>query len=165
MSATALPINPDGMNARLDPAVRCTPATPEQLPAIVRLLSEADLPADDLSSARLGGFEAAVDDAGRVVGVAGIELLGRAALLRSLAVAPEWRGRGIAKALVDRRESAARAAGVGAIYLLTTSARDFFLRHGYTDITREAVPPTVAAHAQFRSVCPLSAKCLGKQLR
>ena len=152
------------MNARPEPAVSYQPATPGRWLEVVRLLSEAGLPTDDLDPGHLAAFELAIDATGRIVGVAGMEFLGGGALLRSLAVAPDWRGRGLAAQLVARRESAAVAAGAAMIYLLTTSAGGYFRRLGYVDIARADVPPTVASHAQFRSLCPASASCLGKRL-
>jgi amino-acid N-acetyltransferase len=66
--------------------------------------------------------------------------------------------------LATRREAAARQAGVGALYLLTTTAADYFRLRGYSDVARAAVPPAVAGHAQFRSLCPASATCLRKEM-
>ena len=58
----------------------------------------------------------------------------------------------------------ARRRGAATAYLLTTTAAEYFRRRGYTDVPREAVPAIVAGHAQFRSLCPASAKCLEKRL-
>ncbi len=145
-------------------SVRFVAATPEALPGLRRLLSDAGLPVEDLAPALLAGFELALDANGRVVGSAGIELMGGDALLRSVAVAADWRGHGLARRLVVRREEAARQAGAGALYLLTTGADAFFRHLDYRDLARDAVPPQIAAHPQFRSLCPVSAKCLGKEL-
>lgn len=138
---------------------------PARLPGIAALLAAAGLPADDLAPTNLDRFEVAIDDQDRIVGVAGFEVLDDSALLRSVAVAPDWRGKGVGETLVARREYAAQAAGANTIYLLTTGARAFFQCLGYADVARESVPPAVAAHAQFRSLCPASANCMGKRLR
>ncbi len=153
------------MNARPELTGVCfETATPAQLSDITRLLAEAGLPADDLTPANLSSFDLVLDCEGRVVGMAGLDVSGRDALLRSLAVAKDWRGKGLGDHLVARREAAARVAGVSTIYLLTTTAGDFFRRLGYVDTSREIVPAAVAAHAQFRSLCPASAKCMAKHL-
>ena len=153
------------MTARLGHAgVAFAAATPERLPDIARFLGETALPADDLTSANLPGFELALDGEKHIVGMAGLEVFGDDALLRSLTVAPGWRGNGLGAELVARREAAARIAGVGTIYLLTTTADGFFRRLGYAATLRETVPAGIAAHAQFRSLCPASAKCLAKHL-
>ena len=136
----------------------------DDLPGVTAQLKACSLPTDDLSSVSLANFEQAVDAQGRIVGLAGFDRAASDALLRSLAVAPDWRGRGIGEALVARREAAARIAGVGAFFLLTTSAAEYFRRLGYVDVPRADVPASIGAHAQFRSLCPASATCLSKRL-
>ena len=139
-------------------------ACSEDLPALVDLLKSCGLPTDDLAPASLAHFEVAVDKAERVVGVVGFDCASGDALLRSLAVAPDWRGHGLGEQLVARREAAAKAAGVSRLFLLTTSAADYFLRLGYHEVPRADVPAEIAAHAQFRSLCPASARCLSRRL-
>lgn len=140
------------------------PAQPDDLPAVSALLKACGLPTDDLNSVSLSHFELAVGAHGRIVGVAGFDRAASDALLRSLAVAPDWRGRGLGERLVARREAAARVAGGNRFILLTTSAADYFRRLGYRDLPRAQVPAAIAAHAQFRSLCPASAVCLEKRL-
>ena len=134
------------------------------LPGVIALLADCGLPVDDLSPVSLEYFELAVDTQGRIVGVAGFDRAASDALLRSLAVTADWRGRGLGEQLVARREEAAKVAGVSRFFLLTTSAADYFRRLGYHDVPRAEVPAAIAAHAQFRSLCPASAKCLSKCL-
>ena len=137
------------------------------LPAIVALLERCALPTGDLNEALLAGFSVAErrDESGsQLVGVIGLERFGAGALLRSLAVAAEWRGGGLAARLVDWGEGTARAQGAVKAYLLTTTAADYFLRRGYAELARADVPSAVAGHAQFRSLCPASARCLARCL-
>ena len=101
---------------------------------------------------------------GEIVAVAGWEAFGTVGLLRSLAVAEDRRGGGLAARLVERCEADAQRRGVEAVYLLTTTAADYFRRRGYADVPRDAAPAAVAGHAQFRSLCPASAQCLAKPL-
>ena len=140
------------------------PLRTEDLPGVIVQLKDCGLPTDDLSAANLAHFELAEDVRGHIVGLAGFDRAAGDALLRSLAVAPDWRGRRLGEALVARREAAARRAGVNCFYLLTTSAADYFRRLGYVDVPRAEVPAAIAAHAQFRSLCPASATCLAKRL-
>jgi amino-acid N-acetyltransferase len=137
-------------------------ATPADLPALRRLLEEAALPADDLALDRQA-FVLALDG-GQVVGSIALEIAGEDALVRSLAVAPGHRRRGLAAALDERAGALARARGLSALYLLTTTARDYALRRGYELVERTAVPPAVAALPQFRSLCPASATCMRMRL-
>ena len=94
---------------------------------------------------------------GRLLGVAGMERYGDSGLLRSVAVAPDWRGSGIGRALVDRVLAEGRAAGVRDIYLLTTTAEHYFPRLGFVCVDRETVPAPVRASAEFTGACPASA--------
>jgi amino-acid N-acetyltransferase len=146
------------------PDLEFRPARAEDLPTLVALLKECGLPSDDLTPAGLSGFEVALGENGSLVGMAGLDFAGGDALLRSVAVVPARRGSGLGAQLAARREAAARQAGVGALYLLTTTAADYFRRRGYADVARAAVPPAIAGHAQFRSLCPASAQCLEKSL-
>lgn len=93
-----------------------------------------------------------------------VEPYGGAGLLRSLAVAPEARGRGLGVRLVDAAEARARADGLGALYLLTTTAAPFFEARGYALVDRTEVPEPVRQSAEFASVCPSTAASLGKRL-
>ena len=74
--------------------------------ALRALLQREALPHQDLERHQLDHFLVAVDDGGRQMGVIGCEPLGPSALLRSLAVDPEFRGLGVAAALVTELEEA-----------------------------------------------------------
>ena len=139
------------------------PARTGDLPAVVALLESCGLPTGDLNETMLISFCIAELE-GEVVAVAGLEAFGTVGLLRSLAVAEDRRGSGLAEWLVERCEADAYRRGVEAVYLLTTTAADYFRRRGYADVPRDAVPAAVAGHAQFRSLCPASARCLAKPL-
>ena len=143
------------------PELRAARAT--DLPAVVELLDACGLPTGDLTEAMLASFCVA-DEGGVVVGVVGIEMFGTCALMRSLVVAPVQRGRGVAERLVEWCEAEAHWRGVETTYLLTTTADEYFRKRGYADVPRAAVPLAIAGHAQFRSLCPASAKCLAKRL-
>ena len=94
----------------------------------------------------------------------GLEPYGSVALLRSLAVAPAWQGRGLGSALLAHAEQAARQRGIAALYLLTTTAAAFFARRGYVRLPREAAPPVLQQTAEFAALCPASAVCMTKTL-
>lgn len=94
-----------------------------------------------------------LEDAGRIVASAGLELYGTAALLRSVAVAEEYRNRGLAEAMVNRLVDRARSKGVRAVYLLTATAQQYFHRLGFETVPREAVDKAVTASAEFGDSC------------
>ena len=139
------------------------PAGSADFPSIVRLLSNAALPHEDLAAEHLRHF-LVVRDADGIAGVVGMEVADDAGLLRSLAVADTRRGGGVASRLVDALEAHARAAGIRTLYLLTTTAEGFFARRGYARTERGEVPDAIAATAEFRSICPASAACMAKAL-
>ena len=58
--------------------------------------------------------------------------------------------------------SHARERGLGAVYLLTTTAEGYFPRFGFARITREEVPDPVQASVEFREACPASAVVMRK---
>lgn len=90
----------------------------------------------------------------------GLELFGKYALLRSVAVAENERGKNLGKRIVDELIEKARNLKIEAIFLLTETAQDFFLKKGFQDIERSEVPEAVRNSTQFASVCPSSAVCM-----
>ncbi|HKU61656.1 MAG TPA: arsenic resistance N-acetyltransferase ArsN2 [Gemmatimonadales bacterium] len=144
------------------------PARPEDRAAEEALLTEVGLPLAGLDEcfANTWVAEAGDDPSGstRLVGMAGVEIYPDGALLRSVAVHPHWRGRGLGCALVMRALEAAGEAGVLDVYLLTTNAADWFPRLGFAPIAREAVPVGVRQSIEFREVCPVSATVMHQVL-
>lgn len=95
---------------------------------------------------------------GDLVGVVGLEVCcAEHALLRSTAVAPEWRGRGLGRLLVDRAIAESESRGFHALWLLTTTAERYFPSFGFVATTREQVPAEVRRSVEFASACPASA--------
>jgi amino-acid N-acetyltransferase len=132
------------------PAIR--PARADDLPAVRRLVGEAGLPLDGLADQFPSGY--AVVEAAGLVGAAGIEVHGEFGLMRSVVVAPERRGTGLGKALVEGRLAWARDARLSAVYLLTTTAPDFFAALGFMRIARPDAPAPIRASREFATVCP-----------
>jgi amino-acid N-acetyltransferase len=130
----------------------------DELSAVLELLAEASLPAEGVAE-HFPDFLVARAD-GQVVGSVGIERYGPSALLRSLAVAPAHRGRGLGRALTERALDAARLLGVRRVFLLTTTAADFFPRFGFKRIHREEVDRAVQDSVEFRTACCASAVCM-----
>ncbi len=137
-------------------------ASRNDLPMVLVLLSENGLPSEDVRE-HIEHFVLAWDD-GTLVGAVGMELLGSDGLFRSLCVRSNYRNRGIASELCSRIEVYALIAGVHRLYLLTTTAKDFFARRGYSVCSRESVPPTVQGTAEFRHLCPCTAVCMMRRL-
>lgn len=138
----------------MSPTLRAT--RPDDRPAAEALLGALDLPLAGLDACFPTSWVAEAAD-GPLVGLAGVELYPDGALLRSVAVHPDWRGTGLGRALVGRALDGARSAGARDAYLLTTTAERWFPRFGFVAIARDEVPPRVRQSIEFREACPSSA--------
>lgn len=143
------------MSTQQIPALR--PAKPSDLPRVKALLTDNKLPLEGVDKALECFVVAEHEDA--LVGVAGTERCGKGehALLRSVAVAEAWKGRGLGRALVTRAIADAEARGAKALYLLTTTAEQYFPSFGFKPTPRDSVPADVASTVEFTSACPSSA--------
>lgn len=137
-------------------------AEPVDWPAIRDLLTVSGLPLDDAREA----FDMGVvtREADRIVGCAAVEPYGPVALLRSVAVAPDRRGSGIGRSLVDAAEEVARDHGSTDLILLTETAESWFRNLGFESIDRSMVPADVARSVEFLSACSESAIAMRRTL-
>jgi amino-acid N-acetyltransferase len=140
------------------------PASQRDYNDLIALLEAASLPTEDLERSWMAHFLVARNRFGKVIGAIGVERYGRAALLRSLVVAPEYRNRELGTQLVAELEARCRSLAVADLFLLTTTARDFFARQRYQAIGRESVPVALRTAAEFTRICPDSAICMTKSL-
>ena len=138
------------------------PARTSDLAAIEQLLSDSALPLAGVAEA-LDTFTVA-EDGREIVGVAGLELCRGNALLRSVAITPEWRSRGLGRSLVTHVIADAESRGLRALYLLTTTADQYFPSFGFRPIRRDEVPAEVRETEEFRSACPASATVMACDL-
>lgn len=129
----------------------------------VEMLRAASLPVSDLTDVHMEHFYYCGPESSPF-GLVGFELCGTDALLRSLAVAPEQRQRGLGHELVAHAESEARARGANAMYLLTTTAAEFFIRRGYVTAERDHAPAGIRATQEFAGICPASSAFMMKKL-
>ena len=139
------------------------PARPSDEAGIKALLAVCELPHEDLTTAHLEHFWV-LRDGPRLAGVVGLEILGEIGLMRSLAVPEPYRGRGIGTRLTEKAENYARSQGITGLYVLTTTALDYFTKHGYVRTDRDAAPGALQDTAEFKSLCPDSAVCMVKEL-
>ena len=152
----------------VSPAPR--PATAADAAAVERLLSACDLPTAgvaEILASHPDDFLVVDAERGRrgeLDAVAGLEVRGDNALLRSVAVSPRLRGTGVGQALVQRLVDGAEARGLHGLYLLTTTAERWFPRFGFEPIDRAMVPAEIAGTVAFRSACPASAAVMAKAL-
>lgn len=138
-------------------------AAPGDGPPMLALLAASGLPTAGLMEHLASAYVAKRD--GRIVGTAALELYEGGALLRSVAVDEGERGGGLGRLLTERAISEADARELAAVYLLTTTAEEYFTRFGFAVVAREDVPHSLRASVEFQSACPATATVMRKVLR
>jgi amino-acid N-acetyltransferase len=133
-------------------------------PAVASLLSMAKLapldPASQFGPQYVIGLDA--DDV--LAGVAGLEIYGSDALLRSVAVLPGARSKGLGRRLTQDRLEWAAAQGIKQAFLLTTDARGYWERYGFEVIGRDGAPPGIQGSTQWAGGCSVTAVAMRRAL-
>jgi len=137
-------------------------ASARDLEAVFSLLERSGLPTAGVAD-NVSQFLVAEAD-GSLAGVVGLELYGQSALLRSAAVEESWRGSGVGRVLVERALDLAREHGIEDVYLLTTTAEDYFPKFGFACVWRDEVAQGVRSSVEFQTACPASATVMHKCL-
>ncbi len=162
-------------------------ASSSDLNEILSTLNEYGLPSADLTAAEMERFlvcrtETSIDDRqamlqttailpehrletedGDICGVVGFETYGSVALIRSLVVAPDQRGKTTGTRLLKKIEQKARKEGAERLYLLTTSP-GYFEDRDYNQAEQAAVPESVA-NSTLYDRCPPEAVVMTKRVR
>jgi amino-acid N-acetyltransferase len=152
------------MSAPVLTSFRLRPAIENDLPSVAGLLAQAKLaPLDD--AAQFGSqYVVALDGHGRLAGVAGLEVYGSDALLRSVAVAPDARSNGLGRRLTEDRLAWAAKQGIRQAFLLTTDARLYWERFGFVEVRRSDAPLGIRASTQWAGGCSATATSMRKVL-
>ncbi|HEV8285520.1 MAG TPA: arsenic resistance N-acetyltransferase ArsN2 [Chitinophagaceae bacterium] len=129
--------------------------------AIIDLLQENDLPVSDLDESK---ELFAIFQNDEIVGTGGLEFFGNCALLRSVSVRKDLQRKGLGKIISRELEKISKQRGVDCLYLLTTTAKTFFINEGYEVINREEAPLSIKHTSEFTSLCPSSATVMRKIL-
>jgi len=137
-------------------SLRAEPASPHDVKDALDLLRRADLPDKDVAE-KFGHYFVVHEDDGRVVGVAGLELHGEDALLRSVVVNDDYRRQGLGTSLVEAALERAARLALSSVFLLTTDAQEYFARMGFAECPREEAPPAIRESWEFKTGCPSSA--------
>lgn len=135
----------------------------ESFEAFRSLLKSSGLPADDLDYKRdllVGYYEG-----DELVGTGALEVYGQYALLRSLSVKMGIRGKAVGSTITEYLVAEAKQRNIKAVYLLTETAHDFFLKRGFVDVPRDAVPAEVRSSQEFAKLCPQSAAVMALELQ
>lgn len=146
----------------MTPTVELRPTEPADRPYVETILDANGLPVADLDEA-IDDLYIAEGPSGRV-GVGGLEQYGENALLRSVAVEESVRGKGYGTTICERLLDRARADGVTRVYLLTTTAAEFFADLGFDETDRETVPESIQHTTEFSDLCPSTATCMKRDL-
>ena len=137
-------------------------ARPDDLPAVSGLLIAEGLPLAGVPES-FGEFLVA-ESGGRQVAAAGLEVHGDVGLLRSVVVDSAFRGAGLGASLSEGILARARQNGLRSVYLLTTTAAEFFPRLGFHRIERRELPAVLNASEELRGACPDTAVAMVRDL-
>ncbi len=138
------------------------PARRDDLAAVSALLTTAGLPVAGVAES-FGEFVVAEAD-GRQVAAAGLERHGDVGLLRSVVVDPAFRGAGLGASLTERILARAQQQRLKSVYLLTTTAADFFPRLGFHRIERAELPSAINESEELQGACPDTATVMVLEL-
>ncbi len=138
--------------------ITIAPARVEDLAAIKQILIESNLPTAGVDDHWKTFLIARDGDA--TVGCGGAEAYQFAALIRSIAVTPEYRSHGIGRKLVRQLLDRLASRGLREFYLLTTTAEEYFKKRGFKPIDRDEVHPQLLSSREFQDACPSTAVCM-----
>ena len=141
----------DGLHDKLLDAIgdAIRPAQRADMESVRAILSSVNLSDEPARDDQFPSFFVLRNEKG-TVGCVSLEVYGDDAVLRALAVDPEFRGAGYGWMLADMAVGQARWRGVRRIYLLTESASDFFAaKFGFRVVDRSTLSKSVAASETF----------------
>jgi amino-acid N-acetyltransferase len=138
------------------------PAQALDLPGILQMLRDANLPSQGVSE-HLDTFLVAQSDT-EIVGTIGLELYGDIGLLRSAAVRESHRSSGVGTLLYERLRELAASQGVRSLVLLTTTAEKYFARKGFAAIDPQTLAGSILTSSEFTGACPSTAVCMEQKL-
>ncbi|NOY83755.1 MAG: GNAT family N-acetyltransferase [Nitrospirae bacterium] len=125
-------------------------------------MSQNHLPSDDCDH-HIDNFIIAEKE-GEMIGTGAIEVCGVYGLVRSIAVIPEWRGRGIARKILTLLEDRAYEKGMNTLYLLTETAVAYFGKLDFSVNKRTETPEEITKTKQFRVLCPSTATVMCREI-
>lgn len=146
----------------IDQAITLSRASDNDYQGLTTLLTSVNLPIEDLPGDLTNFVLAKQDD--QIIGSAGLEILGPFALLRSLAVHVACQGKGIGNALYQSIITVALEKNIKNLYLITTTADQYFEKLGFKRIDRAKVPEAIQQTAQFSDICPASSVVMMKKM-
>ena len=128
--------------------IRIAPALQDEEGEVHALLNACGLSTHDIFSPEALYWTARDETA--LAGFCGLELARDAALLRSVSVHDPYRGRGLAKRLVETAGNEAMARSIHRIYLFSKDVGDFFKALGWHEVPVTKVSTVMQAAPQVR---------------
>lgn len=132
--------------------------SPANFEAFTNQLKIAGLPFEDLKDGNQILFGYFQDNL--IIGTGGIEIYENHGLIRSVSVSARNRGKQLGSRIAYHLIDKAREKNLHGLYLLTETAKDFFLKIGFEIISRDAVAKPVLRSSEFSHVCPVTATCM-----
>lgn len=142
--------------------LKLRPVEPADREYVERVLANNDLPIADLSETLTNLYVCETETTR--VGVGGLERYQDAGLIRSVAIEESKRGNGYGTSVCNELLARACSADISTVYLLTTTADEFFDNLGFEGIDRETVPPSIQDTTEFSDLCPSTAVCMKCEL-
>lgn len=139
-------------------ALREVEGTDAPFAAMCVALETADLPTSDLFDHSAHYFALGTSAFG------GLVRFGNVGLLRSIVVAKEKRGKGMGAAILNGLLGQAHELDLQQVWLLTTTADQFFSKRGFERVPRGKAPDAIAGTTQFKQLCPDSAVLMRRSL-
>ena len=146
---------PLNSNVRAKNNMNYRDAVTQDLVQIENLLKKYNLPVNDISE-YIDNFVISEEE-NKIIGVGGYETHEEIALIRSIAVAQEFRGKSIGVNIYYLLEKKIKHIGIKEVYLLTETAADYFKKLGFTIKERTNTPKAVMQTKQFKEICPSTA--------
>jgi amino-acid N-acetyltransferase len=141
-----------------DPEIVISPATAADVENVKALLTANGLPTAGVDEHWKTFIVARVGD--QLVGCGGSEAYQFAALIRSVAVVPEYRSHGLGRRIVRQLLDRLASRGLREFYLLTTTAEEYFRKRGFKTIDRDEVHPQLLSSRELQDACPATAVCM-----
>ena len=130
-------------------------ATENEYRAIIHLLASNQLPTADIYEKNITLFVGVIEN--EIVATIGIERYGNEALLRSLCIKEGFKNQKLGEKMLSYLLNFCAAENIKTLYLLTTTAEQYFVRYGFEKITRDETPKTIQNTREFQDICPASA--------
>ena len=139
-------------------------ATYEDLQGITNLLESVNVPTNGIDPDFTNFYIIRDEQSNKIIGCVGLEIFTGTALLRSLAVDPNYQGKNIGSNLVTKLIDEAALTGLTTIYVCTAKVPQLFLNFGFYGIDLDDVPEEIRSTILFTEGCPKIAAFMKKRI-